>query len=152
MFDNGDTSTRICNLSPNLNGVITTVETNGIPKEPSNQARLPLRRSRTLGPEGYGHWCRGSDNYNHINLKSVKPLSSYSNVMTNDYDVFKSPKASSETQINDNECVENKQFKEEIFGNNHRSLVHPTRKNRSMVNRPYSSVKYNRKIRMNEEH
>uniref|UniRef100_A0A8W8JXN4 Uncharacterized protein n=1 Tax=Magallana gigas TaxID=29159 RepID=A0A8W8JXN4_MAGGI len=150
--NNSDPLTRVCNLPPNLNGVITSVEKDKMSEEPSNQARIPLRRSRTLGPGGYGHWCRGSDNYNHIDFKSVKPLYSYSNTMTNCYDVFKSPKTSSETQLNDKECDGNKQFEEDIFGNNHRGIVHPIRKNRSMVNRPYSSVKYSRKIRMNEEH
>ncbi|XP_052716796.1 multiple epidermal growth factor-like domains protein 10 isoform X2 [Crassostrea angulata] len=151
MFDNDDASTRVCNLPPSLNGVITPVERDRMTKEPFNQARMPLRRSRMLGPGGYGHWCRGSDNYNHVDFKSVKPLYSYSNIMTNDYDVFESP-TSSETQLNDKECDGNKQFEEDIFGNNHRGVVHPIRMNRSMVNRPYSSVKYNRKTRMNEEH
>nr|XP_034317077.1 multiple epidermal growth factor-like domains protein 10 [Crassostrea gigas] len=140
MVDNGSaTSTRVCNLHPNLNGVITPVET----KKPSNQARIPLTRSKTLDPEGYAHWYRGSDNYNHINFKSEKHLSSYSNVMTNSYDVFKSPRSSPETQINDNNCDENEQCKEDTFEEIER-IVHPIRKNRSMVNRPYSSVKCNR--------
>lgn len=92
MVDNGGgASPGVCNLPPNLNGGITQVETNRMPKEPSNQARIPLIRSRTLGPEEYGHWYRGSDNYNHINFNSLKHLSSYSNIMTNGYDVFKSP-------------------------------------------------------------
>ncbi|XP_052716797.1 multiple epidermal growth factor-like domains protein 10 [Crassostrea angulata] len=135
------TSTRVCNLHPNLNGVITPVET----KKPSNQARIPLTRSKTLDPEGYGIWCKGSDNYNHINFKSEKHLSSYSNVMTNDYDVFKSPRTSPETQINDNNCDENQQCKEETFEEIER-IVHPIRNKRSMVNRPYSSVKCNRTL------
>lgn len=140
MVDNGSaTSTRVCNLHPNLNGVITPVET----KKPSNQARIPLTRSKTLDPEGYAHWYRGSDNYNHINFKSEKHLSSYSNVITNSYDVFKSPRSSPETQINDNNCDENEQCKEDTFEEIER-IVHPIRKNRSMVNRPYSSVKCNR--------
>lgn len=50
MVDNGSaTSTRVYNLHPNLNGVITPVET----KKPSNQARIPFTRSKALGPEGY---------------------------------------------------------------------------------------------------
>lgn len=153
MVDNVcDPSTRVCNLPSNMIGEKTPVEKNRMTKERSNQAKLPLRRSRTLGPGGYGHWCRGSDNYNHIDFKSEKPLYSYSNTMTNHYDVFKSPKTPSKTQLHDKECDGNKQIEEDIFGNDHRGIVHPIRKNRSMVNRPYSSVKYNRKIRMNEEH
>ncbi|XP_065934961.1 multiple epidermal growth factor-like domains protein 10 [Magallana gigas] len=155
MVDNeSDPSTRVCNLPASMNGDKTSIQKNRMTKERSNQTKLPLRRSRTLGPGGYGHWCRGSDNYNHVDFKSVKPLYSYSNTMTNDSDVFKSPKTSSETQLNDKECDKNKQFEEleDIFGNNRRGIVHPIRKNRSMVNRPYSSVKYNRKTRMNEEH
>lgn len=151
--NNSDPLTTICNLPPSMNGDKTSIEKNRLTKERSNQTILPLRRSRTLGPGRYGHWCRGSDNYNHIDFKSVKPLYSYSNTMTNDYDVFKSPKTPSETQLNDKECDGNKQIEEDIFGNNHRGIhvVHPIRKNRSMVTRPYSSVKCNRKIRMNEE-
>ncbi|XP_052717729.1 uncharacterized protein LOC128189942 [Crassostrea angulata] len=150
--NNSDPLTRVCNLPPSMNGDKTSIEKNRLTKERSNQTKLPLRRSRTLGPGGYGHWCRGSDNYNHIDFKSVKPLYAYSNTMTNHYDVFKSPNTPSETQSNDKECDGNKQIEEDIFGNNQRGIVHPIRKNRSMVNRPYSSVKYNRKIRMNEEH
>lgn len=146
MVDNGaDTSTIVCNLPSNLNEAITPVEKDKMTKEPSNQALIPLTRSKTLDPEGYGHWYRGSDNYNHIHFNSLKHLS-FSILKTNGYDVFKSPKTSFETQINDSKCDGNKQFQEEILNNKHGNGFHPTRKSGSIVNRPYSSVKYNRKM------
>lgn len=61
--------------------------------------------------------------------------------MTNGYDVFKSPKTSLETQVHDNECDGDKQFKKEIFENNNGSVFHPIKKFGSMVIRPYSSMK-----------
>lgn len=51
MFDNGDTSTRVCNLPSNSNGVMTPVERDRLTKEPFNQARIPLTRSRKLAPK-----------------------------------------------------------------------------------------------------
>lgn len=42
-----------------------------------------------LGLGGYGYWCRGFDNYNYVDFKSVKLLYLYLNIMINDYDVFK---------------------------------------------------------------
>lgn len=73
MIDNGaDTSTMVCNLPSNLDEVITPVEKDKMTKEPSNQALIPLTRSKTLDPEEYGRWYRGSDNYNHIHFNSLK--------------------------------------------------------------------------------
>lgn len=120
MVDNGaDTSTVVCNLPSNLNEAITPVEKDKMKKEQSNHALIPLTRSKTLDPEEYGHLYRGSDNYNHIHFNSLKHLSSFSNIKTNGFDVFKSPKTSPETQINDNKCNGNKQLKEEILDNKH---------------------------------
>lgn len=151
MVDNGaDASTMVCNLPSNLNEAITLGEKDKMTKEPSNQASIPLTRSKTLDLEEYGRWYMGSDNYNHIHFNSLKHLSSFSNIKTNGYDVFKSPKTSPETQMNDNKCDGNKQFKEEILNNKHGNAFHPTRKSGSIVNRPYSSVKYNRNINMLE--
>lgn len=73
MVDNGaGTSTMVCNLPSNLDEVITSVEKDKMTKEPSNQALIPLTRSKTLDPEEYGRWYRGSDNYNHIHFNSLK--------------------------------------------------------------------------------
>lgn len=146
MVDNGaDTSTVVCNLPSNLNEAITPVEKDKMKKEQSNHALIPLTRSKTLDPEEYGHLYRGSDNYNHIHFNSLKHLSSFSNIKTNGFDVFKSPKTSPETQINDNNCDENERCKEETFEEIKR-IVHPIRNKRSMVNRSYSSVKCNRTL------
>lgn len=97
-------SSDIYNLPPHFCGVTYST------KNQPNQSKAPLTRSRTVGLEEYGHWYRGSDDYNHIIFNRVKQLSSYSDVMTNDYDIFKSPTTSHETQIKDDECG-NKQLK-----------------------------------------
>lgn len=76
-------SSDIYDLPPHFCGVTYST------KNQPNQSKAPLTRSRTVGLEEYGHWYRGSDDYNHINFNSVKQLSSYSTVMTNDYDIFK---------------------------------------------------------------
>lgn len=91
-------SSDIYDLPPHFCGVTYST------KNQPNQSKAPLTRSRTVGLEEYGHWYRGSDDYNHIHFNSVKQLSSYSTVITNDYDIFKPSQTSLENHLNDGEC------------------------------------------------
>lgn len=111
MVENGGaTSSSVYNLPPQFCGVTYPLKNGTTAKNETNQSTAPLTRPRTLGLNEYGHWYRGSDNYNHINFKSTKQLSSYSDVMTNDYEIFKPSTTSLKTQVNNNDC-ENKQLK-----------------------------------------
>lgn len=111
MVENGGaTSPSAYNLPPDFLGVTSPLKNDRTTKNQPNQSRALLTRPRTLGLNEYGHWYRGSDNYNHINFKNAKQLSSYSDVMTNDYDIFKPSTTSLKTQVNNNDC-ENKQLR-----------------------------------------
>lgn len=111
MVENGGaTSSSVYNLPPQFCGVTYPLKNGTTAKNETKQSTAPLTRPRTLGLNEYGHWYRGSDNYNHINFKSTKQLSSYSDVMTNDYEIFKPSTTSLKTQVNNNDCV-NKQLK-----------------------------------------
>lgn len=151
MVDNGDTLSSVNNSTPQFCGLTSSMKKDRVMNNQSNQARSPLTRSKTVGLEEYGCWYRVSDNYNHINFNSVKQLSSYSDVISSDYDIFKSPTIFHETQVNDDECG-NKQLKKETHKKRHGSVIHKNRKLSSVVIRPYNSVRYNRNIRQNEEH
>nr|XP_034304162.1 uncharacterized protein LOC105341984 isoform X1 [Crassostrea gigas] len=109
MVENGGaTSSSVYNLPPQFCGVTYPLKNGTTAKNQTNQSTAPLTRPRTLGLNEYGHWYRGSDNYNHINFKSTKQLCSYSDVITNDYEIFKPSTTSLKTQVNNNDC-ENKQ-------------------------------------------
>lgn len=109
MVENGGaTSPSAYNLPPEFLGVTSPLKNDRTTKNQPNQSRALLTRPRTLGLNEYGHWYRGSDNYNHINFKSTKQLCSYSDVITNDYEIFKPSTTSLKTQVNNNDC-ENKQ-------------------------------------------
>nr|XP_034304152.1 protein draper-like [Crassostrea gigas] len=110
MIDNGCALSGVYNLPPQICDLTSSIKKDTVMKNLPNQARAALTRSRTVGLDEYGHWYRGSDDYNHIIFNRVKQLSLYSDVMTNDYDIFKSPTTSHETQIKDDECG-NKQLK-----------------------------------------
>lgn len=149
MVENGvATSSDIYNLPTHICGVAYSTKNDRLMKNQPTKAtsRALLTRSKTVGLEEYGHWYRGSDNYNHIKFNSVKQLSPYSSVMTNDYDIVMPSTTSLETQLNDGECGK-KQLNKETLKNSHGSFIHQNRKLSSMVNRPYSSVKYYRNIR-----
>lgn len=141
MGDIGDTLSSVNNLIPQFCGLKSSMKKDRVM---NNQTRF-----KTVGLEEYGRWYRGSDNYNHINFNIAKQLSSYSDVMTSDYmyDIT----TSHETQVNEDECG-NIQLKKETIKTRHGSVIHQNRKLSSMANRPYSSVKYNRNMRKNEEH
>lgn len=110
MIDNGCALSGVYNLPPQICDLTSSIKKDTVMKNLPNQARAALTRSKTVGLDEYGHWYRGSDDYNHIIFNRVKQLSSYSDLMTNDYDIFKSPTTSHETQIKDDECG-NKQLK-----------------------------------------
>lgn len=78
MVDNDDTLSSVYNLPLQFCGLTSPMNKDKVTNHQPNQAKAPLTRSRTLGLEEYGHWYRGSDNYNHINFKSAKQLTSYS--------------------------------------------------------------------------
>lgn len=59
--------------------------------------------------------------------------------MTNGYEIFKSPETSPKTQVNDND----RDGETISLNRKHGSVFHPTRIFGSVVNRTYSSFKYN---------
>lgn len=112
MIDNGCALSGVYNLPPQICDLTSSIKKDTVMNNLLNQAGAAVTRSKTAGLEEYGHWYRDSDDYNHIIFNRVKQMSLYSDVhvMTNDYDIFKSPKTSHETQVKDDECG-NKQLK-----------------------------------------
>lgn len=111
LIDYCDTLSSVHNFTPQFCGLTSPMNMDKVTNHQPNKAKAPLTRSRTVGLEDYGHWYRRTDNYDHINFTCTKQLSSYSDVITSDYDIFTSPSTSHETQVNDDECG-NKQLKE----------------------------------------
>lgn len=98
-------------------------------KTPSH-VRLPLTRSEMLDSNVY-------DLCNRLNSPSSSPI--YSSVINNDYDFvcFKSSRSLSLSKLEDNNGSRN--HKE-----NNEGLINQYDEFRPMMNRPYSSVKYDR--------
>lgn len=114
-----------------------------LPRQHHNQWRDQLTRSRTLTPQHYGRHNIISDNYNHLDSNKI-PTSSdkpYVSTYITDYITKQKPSNTPTKNSNDDDRVFNDVEDDNDF-TVHRSDILKSNNNC----RPYSSVKYNRKV------
>ncbi|XP_055995807.1 uncharacterized protein LOC125647227 isoform X2 [Ostrea edulis] len=110
-----------------------------LPRRQYAQWRNQLTRSKTLAPGHYGGYNRYSDDYNHLHFDKMPALpdNTTASISMDDYGIMK-PKYEKTSSQNTNAEVRMSADKKK----------HPTMSRSETKCRPYSSVKYNRKVEM----